>query len=265
MSTPCVDISPTVADFEVAAAGAIAAVITAAVRARGGCLIALSGGNTPRGVYRRLGDLLSVQPENVRRLHIAFSDERMVAPDDPDSNFGMVKRELLSRISIPQQQIHRIKGEAKPDKAARDYERELEPLSTLAAGWCDIVLLGVGEDGHTGSLFPGSDVLREQHKSVRAVYVPHLASWRVTLTLPAINRARVAMFLVTGARKAAIVANILACTQPREDLPATLVRPESGRLTWMLDAEAASQLHLERPPDVHITQNEGRRWEHDHE
>jgi 6-phosphogluconolactonase len=158
----------------------------------------------------------------------------------------MVQRELISRVLIPPRHVHRIRGEVEAETAARDYERELETVFPMCAGRCDLILLGVGEDGHTASLFAGTTVLRELQHTVRAIFVPRLGSWRVTLTLPVINRARAVLFLVTGAPKAAIVGRVLASTQPREDLPATLVRPDSGTVTWMLDAEAASELESDR-------------------
>jgi 6-phosphogluconolactonase len=237
-----VDISPTVDDFEIAAARAAFEVITAAVCERGRCLIGLSGGHTPRGVYRRLADLLMAQSVDMSGACFIFVDERMVPPDDPDSNYGMVRRELISHIPIPPLHVCRIRGEAKAGIAARDYERELQEVFLPFAGRCDLILLGVGEDGHTASLFPGSPVLREIQNKASAVYVPHLGAWRVTLTLPVINCARAVFFLVTGGQKAAIVGRILASTKSSEALPATLVRPDPGTLRWMLDAEAASQL-----------------------
>jgi 6-phosphogluconolactonase len=239
---PRVDILRTVDDFEITAARAILTAITAAIHERSGCLIALSGGLTPCGVYRRLGDLLVTQSVDLSRIYLIFVDERMVPPDNPDSNYGMIQREFLSRVSIPPAHVYRIMGEAKADAAARKYEKELQTIFPLFAGRCDLISLGVGGDGHTASLFPGTEVLRETQCEARAVFVPRLGSWRVTLTLPVINRARAVFFLASGEPKAAIVGKILASTQGNEDLPATLVCPDSGTLTWMLDAEAASRL-----------------------
>jgi 6-phosphogluconolactonase len=251
--TPRVNISPTVEDFEIAAARAALEVITAAINERGGCLIALSGGRTPRGVYCRLSNLLMTQSVDMSRIYLIFVDERMVPPYDPDSNYGMVQREFISRVPVPPLHVYRIRSEVKADTAARDYERELQTVFPLFAGRCDLILLGVGEDGHTASLFPGTEVLREMQHKVRAVFVPRLGSWRVTLTLSVINRARTILFLVAGGEKAAIVGKILASTQSSEDLPATLVRPDSGTLTWMLDAEAASQIPSVQPFKLDIT------------
>ena len=244
--TPRIDILPTVDDFEIAAASAAAEIIGAAIHDRGGCLIALSGGRTPCGVYRRLGDSLLAQSVDLNRAYLIFVDERMVPPDDSDSNYGMVEREFISRVPLPPSHVYRIRGEAEADDAARNYERELQTVFPLFAGRCDLISLGVGEDGHTASLFPGSEILRETQHEVRSVFVPRLESWRVTLTLPVINRARTVFFLASGKQKAAIVGKILASTQTSEDLPATLVRPDLGTVTWMLDAAAASQVPLER-------------------
>jgi len=242
LPTPAINILPTVEDFEIASARAVGRLIKAAVRERSRCLVALSGGNTPRGIYRRLGDLLTSQSVDLSRVHLIFGDERMVPPDDPDSNYGMVRHELISRVVIPPSNVHRMKGEMNPEAAALEYEQELKKLFLLFADRCDVMLLGVGEDGHTASLFPGSPILREQQRIVRSEFVTDLGKWRVTLTLPVINRSRAVMFLEAGEQKAAIISNILAAAQPNEELPASLVHPDPGSLTWMLDSKAASLL-----------------------
>lgn len=237
-----VEAFPSVAAFEIEAARYIAATLAAALHERGRCLVALSGGKTPRGVYGRLRELLAVQPVDLHWVHLIFTDERMVPPGDPASNYGMAERELIARIPIPPSNVHRIMGEAEPEAAAREYGLALESLLPLFSGICDLALLGAGEDGHTASLFPGTNVLRERKHAVRAVFVPQLKSWRVTLTLPVINRSRAVLFLVTGERKAAIVRTILTSPKSVEELPATLVRPDAGTVTWMLDAAAASMV-----------------------
>ncbi len=247
MPTPSVEISATLEDFESNAARAAFKVIEAVVRERGRCLMALSGGRTPCGVYRRLGDLLTGQSVEMSRVYLIFVDERMVPPDDADSNYGMIRREFMARAPISPLHIYRIRGEAAASVAAQDYERELETIFPLFDGRCDLVMLGIGEDGHTGSLFPETEVLQETQHKASAVFVPKLGAWRVTLTLPVINSARAVLFLATGKRKAAVVGKIFANSQPREDLPATLVQPESGTLRWMLDAEAAARILSERP------------------
>jgi 6-phosphogluconolactonase len=239
--TPLIHIFPNAEDFEIAAARAMLEAITTAIHERGRCLIALSGGRTPCGIYRRLGDLLVMQSVDIGQVYLIFVDERMVPPDDSDSNYGMIRREFISRVPMLASHIYRIKGEAKADSAARDYEQELQSVFQLFDGRCDLITLGVGEDGHTASLFPGTEVLHEMQHNVRAVFVPRLKSWRVTLALPVLNSARTVLFLATGAQKSAIIGKIFSSTGPREDLPATLIRPDSGTLIWMLDAEAAKQ------------------------
>ncbi|HLX13396.1 MAG TPA: 6-phosphogluconolactonase [Bacteroidota bacterium] len=243
---PRVEILPTLGEFETAAAETILSSITEALRDRNKCLLGLSGGNTPREVYRHLGKLLVAQSVDVTRLHLIFVDERMVPPDDPASNYKMVQHELIEPASIPPSNVHRIKGELNPEIAASEYERELKPLFSIFNGRCDLIVLGVGADGHTASLFPGSEVLHEHERTAGAVFVPNLNSWRVTLTLPVINRSQAALFLVAGEEKAAIVGKIFANTHATEDMPATMVSPETGTVKWMLDAKAASKLPLER-------------------
>jgi 6-phosphogluconolactonase len=240
--TPRVDIFPDVNDLEFAAAQAVVAAITGALHERGRCLIALSGGRTPQGVYYTMGTLLAAHAVDMSQVHMVFVDERMVPATDPASNYGMVRRELFSRIDVPPSHIHRIRGELAPEAAADEYEQTLQGIHPLFGGRCDLTILGVGEDGHTASLFPGTTVLRERERTVRAVFVPQLAGWRVTLTLPVINRSRAVMFLATGEQKAGVVGHVLSSAHPREDMPATMVRPEAGTIRWMLDAKAASQV-----------------------
>jgi 6-phosphogluconolactonase len=183
---------------------------------------------------------------DLSRVYFILVDERMVSPLDPESNYGMVQRELLTRIVLPPGHIHHIRGEASPETAAHEYEQVLETLFSMFNGRCDLIVLGVGKDGHTASLFPGTRVLRELQHNVQAVLVPHLDSWRVTLTLPVINRSRTVLFLVAGEHKAEIVGRIFASMQSRETIPATLVRPDSGTITWILDAKAAARIPRER-------------------
>lgn len=243
---PLVDISQTEDECEIAAAHAVMSAIRGALHERGKCLIALSGGRTPRAVFRHLGNVLAARHVELRQVYVIFVDERMVPPDDPASNYGMVRRELISRVGAPPLHVYRIRGELNPDIAAQEYERELETILSLFDGRCDMMLLGVGEDGHTASLFPGTEVLRERQHTARAVFVPHLNSWRVTLTLPVINRSRAVLFLATGERKASIVGSVLASSHASEDMPATMVRPDVGTIRWILDARAASRLPPER-------------------
>ncbi len=246
MDIPHISIFPSALAFEIAAANWIAGKMKAAIQERGGCLLALSGGNTPRGVYHRLAELVVSGSIEQSRVHLIFSDERMVPSNDPKSNYGMIHEEFISHIPASSLHVHRIKGEKKPELAAVEYDRELKALLPPFGGRCDLVLLGVGEDGHTASLFPGTDILLEREKLAREVFVPRLDCWRVSLTLPIFNNARAVLFLATGKAKAGIVAKVCSCVTPSEELPASLIHPESGTLTWMLDDDAASQFTSEK-------------------
>ncbi|ALA56713.1 6-phosphogluconolactonase [Nitrospira moscoviensis] len=218
-----------------------------AIRARGRMLIALSGGSTPRTLYRTLA-----QPEWKRRcewprLHFLFGDERCVPPDHPESNFGMADRELFQPIGIPPAQISRMKGELpEPMEAAWQYEDTLRSLTDCRPPdmpEIDLILLGLGEDGHTASLFPGTEALNDRSHLVTVGRAPAGIALRLTLTLGVINRASVVLFLVTGSGKASMVRRVV---EPQSEadraLPAARVSPASGRLIWMLDQSAAAQL-----------------------
>ena len=233
---------PTAQDVEVAAADLLIRTITRAIQQRGQCLLALSGGNSPRGLYRRLATLLPAADIDLQQLYFIFADERMVPPTDRNSNFGMVQQQLITPLALRETQVIRIKGELPAQVAAVEYEQQLQQLLPRFGGRCDLILLGVGEDGHTASLFPGTSALHEQQHMVSAVFIPSLRSWRVTLTLPFINRARAVVFIACGARKAAIVNAVLM--QPQ--FPASQVRPDQGSVTWMMDSAAASQFKKER-------------------
>ena len=235
-----IDVHETASTFEEAAAAFIASQVHASIQDRGKFIISLSGGDTPRGVYRRLATAPYRDRIDWNRVHVCFGDERFVPPDDPQSNFGMVNAELLSRVPIPERNVHRIHGESAPEGAAREYAKELKSVLDGRTDRFDLVLLGVGEDGHTASLFPGTGVLEERNETVRAVYVPRLNSWRVTMTYPLLNNARDVLFLVAGKEKAGIVQRVLSARRPLHDLPATMIRPVNGRVLWMLDKAAAS-------------------------
>jgi len=224
------------------AAGRFVEQARAAVQSRGRFSVALSGGSTPEGAYR----LLAQEPYRGQlpwdRMHLFWGDERCVPPDDPGSNYRLADQALISQVPIPAENVHRIPGELAPEAAARAYRRELENFFCGPLPRLDLVLLGLGSDGHTASLFPGSDVLEavsDVAVAVEAQYEGRPAR-RVTLTLPAINAARQVLFLVTGESKARIVARVLGTrTGP---LPAERVCPTAGELIWLLDEAAASGL-----------------------
>jgi 6-phosphogluconolactonase len=237
---PRVDIYPSMADLELAAQDEFLLVVRRAIRERGVCALALSGGETPRGLYRRLGALPPGEGPDWGGIHLCFGDERMVPPDNPESNYGMVRRELICRVPLPAGNVHRIRGERPPESAAGEYAADLGRTFSLSGGRFDLVLLGLGSDGHTASLFPGTDVLGEREKSVRAVYVPGLSAWRVTVTLPVINSARNVLFLVSGSEKKDIVRKVLISPGASADIPATLVAPLDSSPRWMLDSGAGA-------------------------
>jgi 6-phosphogluconolactonase len=238
-----VDIYPGRGDLESAAELEVTGILRAAIRERGVCTVALSGGETPRGLYRRLAAVPPGESPDWSHVHLCFGDERMVHPDDPESNYGMVRDELISRAPVPAGNVHRIRGERPPDVAAGEYSADLSRTLPVSGGRFDLVLLGLGTDGHTASLFPGTPVLAEREQNVSPVYVPSLGVWRVTVTLPVINGAREVIFLVSGSGKRLIVRKVLDSPGPVQDVPATLVEPADSPPHWMLDADAASLLN----------------------
>jgi 6-phosphogluconolactonase len=235
-----VDIYRSTPDLESAAEREVLGILLQAIRDRGVSTMALSGGETPRGLYRILASLPAGRAPDWSRIHICFGDERMVSPDDPESNYGMVRHELICRVPLPAGNVHRIRGERPPEIASGEYAADLERTLAFSGGRFDIVLLGLGVDGHTASLFPGKYVLGERVKTVCALYVPGLSSWRVTVTLPVINSAREVLFLVSGGKKKDIVRRVLDSPGPDPAIPATLVSPADFPPHWMLDSAAAS-------------------------
>ena len=211
-----------------------------AVATTGRFTIALSGGSTPKAAYSRLatGDFRPMWAGLWRPTHILWGDERCVPPDDPRSNYRMAKEALLDRVPIPPDHIHRIRGEDDPQRAATDYERELRMLLTDSL---DLVLLGLGEDGHTASLFPGQSAVHEAERWVMAVPAPSGDIWRVTLTPAVLNLAKNVTFVVSGASKAERLAEVLEGPFNPDLLPAQAIRPIQGRLTWMVDEAAAGK------------------------
>jgi 6-phosphogluconolactonase len=203
--------------------------------------IALAGGSTPARLYRRLAVASPGLPW--RRTVLLFGDERHVAPDHADSNYRMVRESLLDRLADPPR-VLRVRGElADPHQAARDYERELARVFTGArVPRLDVVLLGIGEDGHTASLFPGTAALDETRRWAVANHVPQLDAWRVTLTLPVLCAARHVVFLVTGERKARVLAEAFGGRPHPVPHPCERVVPDAGRRTILADRPAASLL-----------------------
>jgi 6-phosphogluconolactonase len=218
-------------------------VATTAVAKRGRFAAALAGGSTPRRMFELLGGDQLRKRVDWPAVHLFFSDERCVPREHADSNYRMAYESLISRVDIPEANIHPINGEGEPERNAALYETELREFfsggSTCAF---DLVLLGLGDDGHTASLFPGTGALAVTDKWVVANWVEKLASYRITLTPAAINGAAQVTFLVTGANKASAVKAVLEGPLQPENLPAQLIKPEAGTITWLLDSQAASRL-----------------------
>jgi 6-phosphogluconolactonase len=219
-----------------------------AVAARGRFAVALAGGSTPRGAYARLAAPPFSEAIAWDKLHCFWGDERCVPPGHPDSNYGMASAALLSKVPLPPGNIHRLRGEqADPERAAADYARDLADFFGLAEGGLprfDLILLGLGEDGHTASLFPGTAALGETRRWVVANDVPHLSAARLTLTFPVLNNAAHVLFLVSGVAKAAAFREIALGRPGAERLPAHRVRPADGSLAWLVDRAAAGDLPL---------------------
>lgn len=235
-----------------------------AINASGRFTLALSGGSTPRAAYSRLATRDLADRVNWQRTHVLWGDERCVPPDDPRSNYRMAKESLLDRVPIPAENVHRIRGEDEPERAAADYEAELRSLlgchserseeslgpratierslaSLRMTNSLDLVLLGLGEDGHTASLFPGQPAVHETTRWVVAAMAPDKKLWRVTLTPAILNLAHDVTFMISGAGKAARLRQVVEGSFTPDRLPAQAILPAQGRLTWMVD-EAASAL-----------------------
>ena len=230
-----------------AAAGLVLELSEEAVTQRGRILLALSGGSTPQRLYQALAASPWKQHCPWQHMVFFFGDERCVPPDHAESNYGMAEAALFRPLGLGTEQIYRMKGEH-PDAsaAARQYEQTIRLVTKAPAPIVpelDLILLGLGEDGHTASLFPGTAALLDETGLVSVGYAPTGIRLRLTLTLGVINRASVVLFLVSGQAKAEMVRRVL---EPRNDaerrLPAALVKPDHGRLIWLLDEPAAGAL-----------------------
>ncbi|HEV7665993.1 MAG TPA: 6-phosphogluconolactonase, partial [Chloroflexota bacterium] len=175
-------------------------------------------------------------------VHIFFGDERCVPPDDPQSNYHMAYETLLSKVPIPAQNIHRMRGELPPEEAALVYEEELKTFFGTEPPRLDVIILGMGDNGHTASLFPGLTAVHEQRRWVVAEYVAEVGMWRITLTPLVLNLAREALFLVAGSNKAEMLRRVLEGPFDPSALPAQIVRPVEGDVVWLIDAAAAASL-----------------------
>ena len=220
----------------------------AAVASRSQFTVALSGGSTPRRLYALLADPAAPFRGAIEwsRVHLFWGDERHVPPEDPQSNYRMASEELLSRVPIPEANVHRVEAEL-PDaaEAAARYDAELARFFALSPGEFprfDLMLLGIGPEGHTASLFPGTRALDVLDRRVVENWVPKLNAFRITMTLPVFARAAAVLFLVAGEDKAPILRVVFDPKAPAEALPCQRIRPESGELIWLVDRPAAAGL-----------------------
>jgi 6-phosphogluconolactonase len=246
-SKPDLRIYPDAAALSVAAAASLVETMQAAARRATRCMIALAGGTTPRLLYH---ELATTHRDRVpwSQVHLCWSDERYVPADDAQSNYRMVRETLIDHVPIPSENVHRMPTELPdPDAAARAYEVTLERILGPGLPSFDVILLGMGADGHTASLFPGSPALQETARRVVAVGPPAAPSVRLTLTYPVLNRAARVEFLIAGGEKAPAVRRVLEAECGPNECPATGVRPASGALIWWID-RAALRLAAGRLP-----------------
>jgi len=238
-----VTVYPDHLSFVDGAAAFIAELAVASIAESGRFAIALSGGGTPRPIYARLATTDHARYIDWSKVHIFFSDERCVPPDDVRSNYRMAREALLDKVPLPSGNIHRIRGEDDPAQAALAYEQNLQGLfRTSSAPAFDLVCLGMGDDGHTASMFPGTAALREHARWVAPQYVEAMQTWRVTFTAVLINAARHVAFLVEGAGKNETLRRVLEGPYQPDVLPAQLIQPISGQLHWLVDAAAAARV-----------------------
>lgn len=247
MIHPEIQVLPDPAAVAAEAAERVVRAADEAIALAGRFSFVLAGGSTPKALY----ELLSSEPYRGRidwaNVEVYFGDERTVPPDHLDSNYRMAREAMLSKVPIPDDNVYRMRGEIDPDEAAKEYglmlKEKFSSSTSRQAGngetGPDLVLLGMGDDGHTASLFPGTLALRETNHRAFANPVPQLNTTRLTMTAPLLNRGREVILTVTGANKAKRLAEVLEGPRDPERLPVQLIAPENGKLTWLIDTAAA--------------------------
>ena len=249
MDKPTLQIFPSIQALAATAAQYFAETVSAAVRLRGQAFVALCGGGTPQMLYSLLAQPPYLHTLPWDKIHFFWGDERCVPPDDMDSNYGQARQILLARVPAPAVNIHRMLGEIPPQGAAEDYIKQLENQAAPGTRWprFDLVLLGMGADGHTASLFPGQLHPAEAGSPVVAVIASYQGrpANRVTLTPMVFNAAEKVLFLVTGAGKAAALAAALQGPHDPLQHPTQRIQPQAGSLTWFVDTPAAGSIKKE--------------------
>ena len=248
-----VEIYPDAKSLARAAADYFVTLANEAVANRGRFAVALAGGSTPKATYTLLATDEFAERVDWSHVHIFWGDERCVPADHPHSNYRMAREAWLDQVPLPAGNVHRIRGELEPGRAASEYEETLRVFfssssgegtgnDTLPVARFDLVLLGMGDDGHTASLFPGTAAIDEQTHWVMAHYVEKFHTWRITLTPAAINAAANVIFVVSGSGKAGRLRQVLTGAYQPDVLPAQIVKPDNGRLRWLVDSAAAALL-----------------------
>ena len=212
-----------------------------AIRERGRFIVALSGGNSPKGLYAMLASGKFRERITWNSIFCFFSDERLVPADDPQSNFRMIKETLFDPVGIPEHHVFPVNTRIDPSASAGAYE---EAIRKQLGNGCrfDVILLGVGDDAHTASLFPQADILNEKRSLVKAFFAKTMNQYRITFTAPLINRAAVIAFMTYGQSKANAVYHSLHGPLDPQKYPAQLIRPKHGKIHWFLDTEAAQHV-----------------------
>jgi 6-phosphogluconolactonase len=242
-----VEVSPTPGEVAAAAANLFTLVAIQAAQSRGHARIAISGGSTPKAMFQLLADPGQPYLNDIpwAKVQLFWVDERCVPPDHEESNYRMTKAAMLDKVPLPDANIHRMEGELDPEEAASRYESEIRNAFRLEGAETptfDLILLGLGPDGHTASLFPHTDGLHEMARICIANHVLQKETWRVTLTWPVIVQGREVAFLIEGQEKASMVRTVFTGAYDPETYPAQLIRPASGKLTLLLDTAAAAEL-----------------------
>lgn len=239
---PLIHVHDTPQELHRAIADEILAIGKSSMDATGRFSLVLSGGSTPQGVYRLLAESPYRESLSWNAVHLFWGDERCVIKTHPDSNYRMAYETLISKIPIPPDNVHRIQAEEDALLAAQSAEDEIKDFFEIEEGSFpefDVVLLGLGDDGHTASIFPDTDAIDEEERIVMDNFVRKLKTHRITMTLPTINHARNVFFLVSGSAKANICKEVIGVDGT---LPAQRIRPTSGQLAWFLDRAAAHKL-----------------------
>jgi 6-phosphogluconolactonase len=243
-------VSSTPAEVAQAAAQLFVDAVDKAVQIRGLARVAISGGTTPKAMFALLAGEPFIKQIPWGKLYLYWVDERSVPPDHPDSNYRMTKEAMLSKVPLPTDHVFRMEGELDPAVAAARYESTIRNSFRLEGAQTptfDLVLLGMGDDGHTASLFPHTEGLNNITDLVIANHVPQKDTWRISLTSPVINQGREVAFLIEGAAKSQVLHDVLLGPRQPDTYPSQLIRPATGQLTFLLDSAAASKLPVPDP------------------